>query len=103
MNKITTILIAVLVVTSLLFLFLWRYTNNSLKATKDQLQNAQATIVALNIDNKNLIEYITQKDTAIKELEKKYEEALDNIPADQCGDAKPSKELLSYFKKVYNK
>lgn len=103
MNKITTILIAVLVVTSLLFLFLWRYTNNSLKATKDQLQNAQATIVTLNIDNKNLIEYITQKDTAIKELEKKYEEALDNIPADQCGDAKPSKELLSYFKKVYNK
>lgn len=103
MNKITTILIAVLVVTSLLFLFLWRYTNNSLKATKDQLQNAQATIVTLNIDNKNLIEYITQKDTAIKELEKRYEEALDNIPADQCGDAKPSKELLSYFKKAYNK
>ena len=99
--QITTILGIVIVVASVLFFCLWRYTANSLKTTKEQLHNAQATIETLNNDNKNLIEYITKKDETIKELEKKYTEALDNIPADQCGDAKPSKELLTYFKKAY--
>ena len=102
-NKITTTFILILVVALALVFFLWRYTANSLSATKDQLCSAQATIETLKTDNNNLIEYITQKDDKIKELEQKYEEALDNIPADQCGDAKPSKELLTYFKKAYNK
>lgn len=100
--NITTIFMLIFVVGSLLFFFLWRSTTNSLKNTEAQLQNAQAAITSLNNDNQKLIEYITQKDNTIKELEKKYTEALDNIPADQCGDAKPSKELLSYFKKAYN-
>jgi len=102
-NKITTTLILILVVALALVFFLWRYTANSLSTTKDQLCSAQATIETLKTDNNNLIEYITQKDDKIKELEQKYEEALDNIPADQCGDAKPSKELLTYFKKAYSK
>ena len=102
-NKFTTILILALVVASLSLFFLWRYTASSLNSTKDQLCNAQATIETLKADNNNLIEYITQKDIKIKELEEKYTEALDNIPEDKCGDAKPSKELLTYFKKAYNK
>ena len=100
--NITTMFMLIFVVGSLLFFFLWRSTTNSLKTTEAQLQNAQAAITSLNNDNQKLIEYITQKDNTIKELEKKYTEALDNIPADQCGDAKPSKELLNYFKKAYN-
>jgi len=101
-NKITAIIFLILVVALIIFIFLWRYTTNSLNNTKDQLKNAQATIIAINTDNKNLIEYITQKDNKIKELEKKYTQALDNIPTDKCGDTKPSKELLNYFKKAYN-
>lgn len=99
--NITTMFMLIFVVGSLLFFFLWRSTTNSLKNTEAQLQNAQAAITSLNNDNQKLIEYITQKDNTIKELEKKYTEALDNIPADKCGDAKPSKELLTYFKKAY--
>lgn len=101
-KKMTTIFILIIVVTCVLFFFLWRHTANSLKITKTQLENAQATIISLNTDNRKLIEFITKKDDTIKELEKKYTEALDNIPADKCGDAKPSKELLTYFKKAYN-
>ena len=102
-NKITTTFISILVVAFVSVFFLWRYTANSLTTTRDQLCNAQETIKSLKSDNNNLIEYITQKDNKIKELEQKYTESLENIPADQCGDAKPSKELLTYFKKAYNK
>ena len=102
-NKIVATLILSLVVALVSVFILWRFTVNSLKNTKTQLENAQTTIISLNTDNKKLIEFITQKDDTIKELEKKYTEALDNIPADQCGDAKPSKELLTYFKKAYSK
>lgn len=101
--QITTIFMIVIVVASILFFCLWRYTANSLKTTKTELQTAQSTITSLNKDNEKLIEYITQKDNTIKELEKEYTEVLDNIPADQCGDVKPSKELLNYFRKAYNK
>lgn len=101
--QITTIFMIVIVVTSILFFCLWRYTASSLKTTKNELQTAQSTIISLNNDNEKLIEYITQKDKTIKELEKEYTEVLDNIPADQCGDVKPSKELLNYFKKAYKK
>lgn len=101
-NKITAIIFLILVVALIIFIFLWRYTANSLKSTKYELENAQATIIALNTDNEKLIEYINKKNDTIKELEKKYTEALDNIPADKCGDTKPSKELLTYFKKAYN-
>ena len=33
------------------------------------------------------------------ETEADYQEALNNIPADNCGDVKPSKELLQYFRR----
>lgn len=101
--QITTIFIFVIVVASLMFFYLWRYTANSLKNTRIELETAQSTIQTLNKDKEKLIEYITQKDKAIKDLEKEYTEVLNNIPSDQCGDVKPSKELLNYFRKTYNK
>ena len=101
--QITTIFIFVIVVASLMFFCLWRYTANSLKNTRIELETAQSTIQTLNKDKEKLIEDITQKDKAIKDLEKEYTEVLDNIPSDQCGDVKPSKELLNYFRKTYNK
>jgi len=70
-----------------------------LKDTKKQLLNAQATIDSLQIDNQKLVEYITEKDKQVKQIEADYQEALNNIPADNCGDVKPSKELLQYFRR----
>lgn len=102
-NKIIAAIIIGLLIVSILFFCFWRFTVNSLKNTKTELQNAQAVITSLNLDNKKLIEYITQKNDTIKELKEKYNEVVSNIPADQCGDTKPSKELLNYFKKAYNK
>ena len=100
-NKIVIALIIILFIALVVVSFLWRYTVNSLSATKNQLYNAQIMIETLQTDNKNLIEYVTQKDNKIKELEQKYTESLNNIPRDQCGDTKPSQELLDYFIKVY--
>lgn len=100
-NKVTTTFILILVVALIIVSFLWRFTANSLDITKNQLCTAQETISTLQSDNQNLIQFITQKDNAIKELEQKYTEALENIPEDKCGNTKPSKELLNYFKKVY--
>lgn len=100
-NKITTTLMVILFVALVLVSIMWKYTANSLHITKDQLYTAQKTISTLQADNQNLVQYITQKDSAIKELEQKYTKALENIPEDKCGNAKPSKELLEYFKKAY--
>lgn len=100
-NKITTTLMVILFVALMLVSIMWKYTANSLHITKDQLCTAQETISTLQADNQNLIQYITQKDNAIKELEQKYTKALENIPEDKCGNTKPSKELLEYFKKAY--
>lgn len=83
----------------LFFGFMWYRSSNMLKDTKKQLLNAQATIDSLQIDNQKLVEYITEKDKQVKQIEADYQEALNNIPADNCGDVKPSKELLQYFRR----
>ena len=88
-----------LVCTLILFIFLWYKSNNQLKVTKDKLSNAQATISSLKLDNENLVQYNLEKENQLKKIEEEYQETLNNIPSDSCGDVKPSKELLQFFRK----
>lgn len=102
--KTNTLLIKLMIAFSVILLllffgFMWYRSSNMLKDTKKQLLNAQATIDSLQIDNQKLVEYITEKDKQVKQIEADYQEALNNIPADNCGDIKPSKELLQYFRR----
>ena len=102
--KTNTLLIKLIIVFSVILLllffgFMWYRSSNMLKDTKKQLLNAQATIDSLQIDNQKLVEYITEKDKQVKQIEADYQEVLNNIPADNCGDVKPSKELLQYFRR----
>ena len=78
---------------------MWYTTSHELKATKTQLDTALTTVTTLQENNDKLVKYITEKDNKIKQIEKEYQEALANIPADVCGNTKPSQELLQYFRK----
>lgn len=87
-----------LLITSIILgaLFYGTYTN--LKSTKKQLCDAQSNIITLQKENEKLTLYMKQKEKELAELQQKYKERLKDIPADQCGDAYPSKELLEFFK-----
>ena len=80
--------------------FMWSRTSYKLDAKTAELVNANATIMALQIDNDRLNEYNNKKNEEMKEVEEKYKEKLKNIPADSCGDVKPSSQLLDYLRKV---
>jgi len=97
-NKPLLTILGILIIACLIFIGLWRLNANELKQTKNDLETAQNVISSLMIDKSNLMEYITTKENELKDIQKKYEDRLKNIPADKCGDTKPSKELLNYFK-----
>ena len=99
-TKVTVILILILIIISLIFGFMWWNTRKDLKNTQAELDNANAQITVLKADNDKLVEYNNLKNQEIKELESKYKEKLKNIPKDSCGDMKPSKELLEYFRSL---
>jgi FtsZ-binding cell division protein ZapB len=79
--------------------FMWSRTSHKLDSKTAELVNANATIMALQIDNDKLNEYNNKKNQEIKEVEEKYKEILNNVPSDLCGDVKPSQQLLNYFRK----
>lgn len=79
--------------------FMWSITSDKLDKKSAELVHANATIEALQRDNDRLNEYNNQKSEQIKQVEEKYKEKIKNIPADSCGDVKPSKQLMEYFKK----
>lgn len=87
-----------LVICVLIFCFLWLNTKDSLEATQDKLRDVSNKVDILTKDNSNLVEYNIKKDQKIKEIENKYKNSTQNIPSDKCGDVKPSKELLQFFK-----
>lgn len=91
-------IMTVLVVLLISVFFMWRNTVTQLDAVKVELQTAQRTITALQSENAKLVQYNLERDKQIKEVEKKYQSSLKNIPADKCGDMKPSKELLEYLR-----
>lgn len=94
--KIIAILGIILVVGSLFTL--WRVTAIKLNNTQTQLAEVSLKLETVNKENTRLVEYNKQRNSQIKQLEKSYQQKLDAIPADICGDMKPSKELLQYLR-----
>lgn len=80
-------------------IFLWRSTALKLTNTKQKLTEVTCALDTVTKENARLVEYNKRRDTEIKNLEKQYQNKLSAIPADLCGDMKPSKELIEYFKK----
>lgn len=78
--------------------FMWRSTVTKLDAVKAELVNAQRTIFVLQSENEKLVQYNLERDKQIKDIEKKYQEQLNKIPSDTCGDTRPSKELLEFLR-----
>ena len=91
-------IIAVLAILLVSVFFMWRNTVTQLNNVKAELQSAQQTISVLQSDNAKLVAYNLERDKQIKEVEKQYQASLKNIPADKCGDMKPSAELLEYLR-----
>lgn len=95
--KIIAILGIILVVGSLFTL--WRVTAIKLNDARQELTKTTCKLDEITKENTRLVEYNKARDSQIKQLEKEYQERLNKIPADLCGDMKPSKELIEYFKK----
>ena len=74
------------------FFTLWRVTNIKLNNTREQLTEVTCKLDTVTKENARLVEYNKQRDTKIKVLEKEYQAKLNSIPADLCGDMKPSKK-----------
>ena len=77
---------------------LWRVTSIKLENTRQQLTETACKLDEITKENTRLVEYNKRRDSQIKQLEKEYQEQLNKIPADLCGDMKPSAELLDFFK-----
>ena len=99
MNKILSTISVVFIVISIIFAFLWRLDHNKYNHACEMLTEAESKKNILEKENKNLLEYNLKREEKLKQIEAEYKERLDNIPADTCGDAKPSKELLLYLRK----
>lgn len=83
----------------IMLIFLWRNTAIKLANTEQKLTEVTCALDTVTKENTRLVEYNKARDTEIKKLEKQYQTKLNAIPADLCGDMKPSKELIEYFKK----
>lgn len=82
-----------------LFFGLWRMTSVKLDNARNQIDEMTYAIDNLNKENANLVEYNKRRDKEIKDIEKLYQDQLNSIPADLCGDMKPSEEMIEFFKK----
>ena len=96
--NIKTIIIATVIGMILVLFGLWRITAIKLNNTQTQLAEVSLKLETVNKENTRLVEYNKQRNSQIKQLEKSYQQKLDAIPADICGDMKPSKELLQYLR-----
>ena len=100
-DKIKVITIAVIAMIIVVLFGSWRITAIKLNDTKEKLNQVSAQVIALQQNNDNLIAYNKKKDAEIKKINKTYEEKLNSIPADLCGDTVPSKELLQHLRGNY--
>ena len=98
-NKILLGISIILFVVMLVFIFLWKYDNTRYKDTCKLLTDAENRVDVLEKEKQNLLEYNLRKEEELKQVEAEYKERLENIPTDNCGDVKPSKELLIYLRK----
>lgn len=100
MSKITLYILCICFLCICSLFTVWQVTAAKLKTTRNDLEIVQNQVQTLKTANDNLVIYLQQRDTQIKTLEVKYQQVLNNVPADICGDTKPSKELLEYFKSL---
>lgn len=91
------VIFSVIVIIGVLFT-LWRVTSIKLKNTQDRLTEITYQLDTVTKENELLVEYNKRRDNQIKQLEKEYQEQLNSIPKDICGDTKPSKEMIEFFK-----
>ena len=100
-DKIKVITIALIAMIIVVLFGSWRITVIKLNDTKEKLNQVSMQLTVLQKDNDNLVLYNKKKDAEIKKINKKYEEKLNSIPADLCGDTVPSKELLQRLRGNY--
>ncbi len=98
MSKLKLYIIGIIIVLIVSLFSAWRITSTKLVNTEKELAATTCQLTTLQEENQKLLEYNKKKDIEIKNLQDKYKQQLQNIPNDICGDAKPSKELLEYFK-----
>lgn len=101
-SKIKIIIVSILVITIISLFALWRNTSIKLDNTCKLLTTAEMNLQALQAENAKLLEYNLKKQEEIKQIKNKYEQILNNIPFDECGNAKPSLELLQFLRENYN-
>lgn len=88
MNKLYIYFIGIGIFISLVFFGLYQY---KCKVQLElELKTAMDTIQVQQL-------YISEKDKAIKDIEKKYRDKLANKPTDSCGDAIVSKEIKEWI------
>lgn len=97
-NKVLLGICCFLLVLCLIFGFLWKINNTNYKNVCVQLTDAESKLITLQKENKNLIDFVLKKETEVKQIKSDYEKKLLNKPKDNCGDVKPSDELLKYFR-----
>lgn len=97
-NKIKTVLLITISIAFMVILLLYSSNRNQLKEKCKLLTQAELNIKALQQSNANLLKYTSEKETELKKVKEDYKNALHVKPKDDCGDSKPSKELLDFFK-----
>ena len=108
LNKIIYISLCILIITVIILGCLLKNTKKELESTIQKLSVAEKNIITLKQDKDRLVEYNITKDKEIAAIKDKYKDRLNGyyiattdseIPKDDCGDVKPSKELLNYLRK----
>lgn len=90
------ITIAGIAVIVLLF-SLWRISVSNYESEKKAREQVEIQLQATQQEVQNLTKFNKELEKQNAAIEKEYAEIYKNIPADTCGDVKPSKELLNYL------
>jgi len=97
-NKLTLGLSATSIALIGLFFGLWRYNAAKRETAENTVKERDATISTLKKEVENQVAFVKAKDYENKKIQAEYESRLASIPRDECGDAKPSTELLNYLR-----
>lgn len=99
LSKTKIAIYAILIVVFSGLFVLWRTSVNNYKIEKANREALEIQLKASQTEVENLKEYNKKIAKEMEKIEKEYKDRFQNIPKDECGDVKPSKELLEFFKK----
>lgn len=77
---------------------MWKIASNNYQVEKENRILLEQRLEASQKETQRLLNYQKQIEKENANIENKYNELFSKIPADTCGDAKPSAELLEFFK-----